>query len=265
MMSALRRPNLLTVSAALFGLWNPVIAAVFFGRREQTVLTAMILLLSLFFQRGVSPPRWLVVAGILAAGFLLPITSEYRTYAREDGLRALSRFDPVEAIVEGYQNGRAPELSHAAHVIAAAHDSGEYGYGRGYWNTMVFRFVPAQLVGRDTKDALLLPNPSERSLVLTRGTSVSGGTTQTGIADSFAEFGYFGCLFFAGVGALFRNIWVAASGLRSLSAQLLYMVTLTGSMRALTHQTWDFLPGLTYNVIFLGIVYWYARDGGGKH
>jgi hypothetical protein len=35
---------------------------------------------------------------------------------------------------------------------------------------------------------------------------------------------------------------------------------MTSAMRAITHQTLDFLPGFLYNVIFLGALMWYARD-----
>jgi hypothetical protein len=260
LMSALRRPDTVTIGAVVAGLWSPLVAAVFFGRREPTVLTALIIMLSLFFRKGVSPPRWVVLFGILAAGFLIPITSEYRMYAKDDGLMALTRFDPIQTLSDAYWNGKAGELSYAAHVIAATRETGEYGYGRGYWNTMVFRFVPAQIVGQDTKEGLMLANPSTTQLVLPRRSGVTVGTTQTGLADSFSEFGYFGCLFFALVAVLFRNLWEAATRYRSTSAQLLYMVMLSSSMRAITHQTWDFLPALVYNGLFLGVVFLYARE-----
>jgi hypothetical protein len=260
MMSALRRPNPVTVGATIFGLWSPLVAAVFFGRREPSVLVAMIIMLSLFFQRGVSPPRWLLLGGIVAAGLLNPVISQYRRYAPEEGLMALTLFDPVETVVEAYRDGEAPELALAAHYVAATNETGEYGYGRGYWNNMVFRLVPAQLIGSDVKEALMLAHPGMTPMMLTPGTGAAIGTAPTGIGDSFGEFGWFGCLFFAGVGTLFRTLWEAATRYRNLSAQLLYMQTLTLGMSALTHESVNFLPGLTCNLIFLGMVFLYARQ-----
>jgi hypothetical protein len=259
MMRFLRKPTLVTFVAVMFGLWNPVICAIFYGRREYTAQTIYIILFCFFFQRGLAPPRWLVVLGIMGVGILIPVTDRYRSYAKEDGLAAFARFDPIEAFMEGYWNGKAPELTVAARVVAVTNDSGEFNYGRGYWNVMVFRFIPAQIVGRDTKDALMMGSLTASDSTLSLATSDMVGCTQTGMGDAFVEFWYFGCLFFVVLGILFRILWDAANDSRSLLAQLLTMLMLTGAMRAITHQTSDFLPGLVYNSICLWFVVMYSR------
>ena len=43
-------------------------------------------------------------------------------------------------------------------------------------------------------------------------------------------------------------------------AQILYIQVSTTGMRALTHQTIDFLPGFIYSAIFIGLVALYARE-----
>jgi hypothetical protein len=86
------------------------------------------------------------------------------------------------------------------------------------------------------------------------------GSTLTGIGDSFREFWYFGALFFALLAIVFKSLWHACLRRDAIFAQLLYIQTSTAAMRAVTHQTVDYLPGLTYNLIFLGLVAFFARS-----
>jgi len=89
------------------------------------------------------------------------------------------------------------------------------------------------------------------------------GSTVTGMGDSFQQFGYWGCLFFAALALVFGALWRAAAPHSALFAQLLYLQSCTSAMRAVTHWTLDFLPGFLYSVIFLGLAVWYARLGTG--
>lgn len=41
--------------------------------------------------------------------------------------------------------------------------------------------------------------------------------------------------------------------------QLLYIMVCPSAMRAVTHWTLDFLPGLLYSALFLGLAAWYAH------
>ena len=91
------------------------------------------------------------------------------------------------------------------------------------------------------------------------------GSTVTGIGDSFNEFGLFGCLVFAGIAYVFKNLWVAANQPGGTVAQILYIQVSTTGMRALTHQTIDFLPGFIYSAIFIGLVALNAREHAPVH
>ena len=86
------------------------------------------------------------------------------------------------------------------------------------------------------------------------------GTTVTGMGDSFREFGYFGALFFAALAVVFKSLWHASLRPDGVFAQLLYIQTSTSAMHAVTHQTSDYLPGLVYNLIFLGVAVYFSRD-----
>jgi hypothetical protein len=91
------------------------------------------------------------------------------------------------------------------------------------------------------------------------GYTAPGGTTMTGIGDSFAEFGYFGALFFAAVAVIFKSLWYASLHRDAVFAQLLYIQTCTPAMLAITHQTTRYPPGLIYNLVFIGLAVLYAR------
>ena len=90
------------------------------------------------------------------------------------------------------------------------------------------------------------------------GIMFSRGSTITGMADTFMQFGWFGCLFFAFMGVLFKGMWAASLAPDAHFARLMYIMTITSGMRAVTHWTADFLPGLIFFGIFLGAAGIYA-------
>jgi hypothetical protein len=187
--------------------------------------------------------------------------SQYRSAMRTGDISRLRQFDFVENFERFLNRSSILELRNAAIVIEATQVSGDLGYGRAYWDQMVFRFVPAQLVGRDLKNSLMF-RPAHRGMELgvpQMRYKRPVGTTITGMGDSFHEFWYFGALFFAVLAIIFKSLWHASLRQEAIFAQLLYIQTSTAAMRAVTHQTVDYLPGLTYNLVFLGLVVFFAR------
>jgi hypothetical protein len=159
------------------------------------------------------------------------------------------------------------ELRNAAALIYSTQLRGTYGFGAAYWDEIVWRFIPAQVVGAEFKNSLMLdphiPDPNKGPEIVDLGLreySMPIGSTVTGMGDSFQQFGYFGCAFFAIMAVLFRSLWTASLEPQAYFAKLLYMLSATSAMRAVTHQTVDFLPGLLYNLIFLGLAVLYARE-----
>ena len=255
--AALRTRTVASVGAALLGLYIPALTTVYGARRESTVLTLMIVGITTYFTLRIAPPRLLVVAAFAAATVLIPIVGKYRSYAREEGLVAFTRIDPIQAFADGVSEGTAPEVSLACYCIDSAAAAGDYRYGMGYWTEMVFRFVPAQFVGAGLKSSLM----GERAYVpdnFIHTNEVPPGTTKTGLADSFEEFGYLGCGAFALLGVLFRRLWAVANA-GSVAVQIVYACTLTSAMRALTHQTTDFLPAFVATLAFCAPVFFYSR------
>ncbi len=243
----------------------PMQAALFYGRREPTVLFLMSVGLGIFFIKGKAAPRWAIIAAIVGAMLIIPSTSEYRELAREDPFAAFKEINFTEQFREALAPDAISELKNATALIAATEETGDYEFGAGYWNEIVFRFVPAQFFGSRFKSAFMISG-EHRDLsdfvyeVL--GFRLPPGLTVTGMGDSFNQFGYFGCLFFAAVGYLFKTLWAAANRPNGIVAQILYIQITTSAMRAATHQTIDFLPAFIYGLIFIGAIAFYARERG---
>lgn len=254
-------PWVVTVIAAII----PIQAAIFYGRREPTVLFILSLGMCLFFLKGKSAPRWVIITAVIAAMFAIPSAGEYRKEAADDPVEAFKQLNFVEQFKEYFAEDAVSEVRNASVLIAGTQKTGDYEWGAGYWNRIVFRFVPAQLVGEGFKRSLMIGG-QERDwgefIGETMGTSVAVGSTITGLGDSFNQFGYFGCLVFALMAYIFKNLWVAANSPNGTVAQILYIQITTTGMRALTHQTLDFLPGLIYSGFFIGLVALYAREPG---
>jgi len=252
-------PWLVTAAAA----WPSVEAAVFFGRREVTVGLIVIVGITWFYQRRVAPPRTFIVAGLLFAMVMIPATGTYRSLARASGLSAFAQLDLVGNFQTYLDEASILELRNAAVLIDATSFSDLYQFGTGYWDQLVWRFVPAQFLGADLKGSLMFQwsEPDLDIALAQRNYHMPTGSTVTGIGDAFLQFGYFGSLFFLVLGVFVRSLWVASLRPSAIFAQLLYVCTVTSAIRAITHQTVDYLPGLIFYVIFLGTAVWYARSG----
>jgi hypothetical protein len=261
LMLMLRQRTAVRIAATLIAAIVPV-QSIVFGRREPAALFALTIGLALYFQLRVRPPRWLVAALIGGAMLAIPATATYRRLQLDKDWAAVRQIDLVENFGNFLNEESVLELRNAAMLIESTLRSGEYQCGAGYWNHLVFRYVPAQTLGQQFKDSLMIGPSSEVTERELAGMDYYNpvGTTVTGMGDSFQQFGYWGCLFFAGMAVFFRKLWREASRPGVLFAQLLYMQSCTCAMRAVTHWTLDFLPGLVYNAIFLGLaVEMYAR------
>lgn len=259
LMVALRRPNALSIASTLVAAMIPL-QSILIGRREPAALFLLTIGLTLYFRQRLHPPRWLVAATILLAMLALPATSSYRRFQLQNDWEGVRQIDLVGSFKNFLNEESILELRNAAMLIEATRRSGDYEYGVGYWNHLMFRFVPAQILGPAFKESLMIRRGGEGVQRELAGMDYinPAGSTVTAMGDSFQQFGYWGCGFFIVLGAFFRRLWRAASQQKWLFAQLLYMQCCTSAMRAVTHWTLDFLPGLFYNAIFLGAALAYS-------
>lgn len=256
-----------------FGAWfftflaalNPIITIVFAGRRESAALFVLTIGLTLFFHRRIIPPRLVIASGLVFAMLAIPATAKYRTAVSQEGVVGAKGIDLIGNFSRFLNEESILELRNAAVLIYATEVRENYDYGTAYWDQLVFRFVPAQIFGREFKENLMFEEPKideekeEEVEIGIRSFTPPKGSTLTGMGDSFKQFGYFGCLFFAVVALIFRSLWETALQPNTFFAKLLYIQTSTSAMRSVTHQTVDFFPGLFYNVVFLGLAVLYAR------
>lgn len=246
----------------LIAAWNPLQNTIYGGRREQTALLFFCIAAGIFFAKGKVVSRWIVIGAICGAAILIPSTGKYRQLAYGGPINALQQIPLLENFWAALLPEKPGELKNGMVMIASTGRRGDYQMGAGYWNLMVHRFVPAQFVGRNLKDSIMIGGALEDGLEFARRESnliVTPGSLVTGVADSFRQFGFLGAGFFFFLGMWFRRFWVTALHGNAIVAQVFYIMAMVSSMRAVTHQTVDFLPGLCYSLMFLWTVILYAR------
>lgn len=264
--SALRKGDFFSWVITIMCGIGPIEAAIFAARREHFVQFILTLVLTLYYQKKIKPPRLLILGSIILAMLAIPATGSYRAIASEGDWERVHQIDLIGNFKDYFNQESILELRNAAFEIEAVRTSGAYEYGKGYSDQLVFRFVPAQIVGKAFKDSLMF-HPSEERMfaeLYRLGYVASNGSTTTGMADAFQQFGWFGFLFFAFIAIMYKSIYYATLQPDAMFAQLFYILICTSAMRAVTHQTIDFFPGVVYYGIFLGLLFLYARIPPGR-
>ena len=97
--------------------------------------------------------------------------------------------DQTSALVDSFDK-QGFEVTNGAVFIWATEESGAYDYGLYHWRSLVFGYFPGQIFGYETKRALMFEQQDEARDRI--GYKAMTGTTNTGMADCFQSFGYFG-------------------------------------------------------------------------
>jgi hypothetical protein len=261
LLSSLQRPNLAKIIITACAAALPLQTIIFYGRREATATFILTIGLSLYYFRRYVPPRWLALTLIVIALVAIPLTGAYRGIAKTGDWSQLLELRPGENLKVLVEKGKTLELRNAALLMDAAVQTGQYGYGTDYWNSLVFRFVPAQLIGRDFKNALQIKlSKSKQDLQDLYNYTAHTGTTTTGIGDSFVQFDYLGCLFFLILSYLFKSLWSSAIYKNSTVSQIFYVSLVAPALISVTHGTVRFFPDLLFRLIFIGSVIIYSRS-----
>jgi hypothetical protein len=259
-LQTLKRPSILgIICTVVSGL--PILSIVLGGRRQVTMTFLIIIGLSLFLVRRYIPPRWIIVAGLLSITFLIPLFGELRggfwnlvfSGNWQDLLSSAQR------AFNSQQKGDILELRNAALLIDAVIQTDTYGFGTGWWDAIIFQYVPGQIVGYGLKESLQFKVLDFDVLSTLYGYHIPLGTTLTGIGDSFMEFGYFGCLCFFILGYIFKNLWISSFYLKSTISRLLYMGLVSPAMLALTHGIGRFFQEAIFQVFFVSLVAYYCQ------
>jgi hypothetical protein len=233
-LSLARRPSGFTLGIILFDSMFFMDRILIGGRRSDTAELILIIALAVWFYRKIAIPRALVVIGLVAGALVINSIGDYRSASLNrdgPGWSEVSRIDWIGNFENLLENGGA-EMRNAVMRIAEADRSQNFDYGLFHWNTLVFNFVPAQLFGSDFKESLTI----ELARAYEVGYINPDGATHTGMSDAFASFWYFGALKFWIFAYLLSRIYRSAVAGDTI-CQLLYILTLTSAMLAITHHT----------------------------
>jgi hypothetical protein len=264
----LRRYSPLAAAVVAFDYVSISGFVLFGGRRGPLVELVLITFCALWFRRGIAPPRALFVIGVVASSLFINAAGEYRSLvfsinasrSEQEGGR-LPTLDEVMQIdfLRSFTSSdprRTDEARNAIFDIAATVETFGFRFGADYWNYMVFRYVPAQLVGRDMKEMLTVRLPDLAAEVYAHHPWI--GTTHTGFSDSFLSFGPAGALIFGLIASLLARHWrEAVKG--SLKGQYFYCILITTGLHSITHGTAWFVAFVPQALGFSWIVFRWAE------
>jgi hypothetical protein len=213
-------------------------------RRGEIINFGIAAAAALWFGARKTVPIAVLVAGIAGVAMVAYAIEPLRKTASEiaertgtsAGLLSLDVWKQVDFAAEVESSARkSPDFSNAVHVIDYSSRWSEYTYGRQSWDRFVFHWVPAQIVGVDTKKALMFEQGSNYERIQAEyGYTRIGGTTPTGFGFAYQEFGPFGFFYFLLIGILMGRLWSRAEA-GDVGAQTLYVSFAGNALHSVTH------------------------------
>ena len=258
MLAALKKPKMVNITAAIVAGYPIFESAFFIGRRQKTFTFLVIIGITLLYVRRLVPPKIIVIISIIISALVIPLIGQLR---EEFWLLIFSGQLQNLDIQSGFNKvieGDILELRNAAVLIDAATQNNQYGYGTGFWDRIIFQYVPGQIVGFDLKNALQFKWTSF-DLNGLFGYTIPTGSTLTGIGDSFLEFGYFGCLIFAFIGYFFKHLWISSVIQKSIFSQILYAAMISPALVGVTHGIGRFINQAIFQIICVSLVAHYSK------
>ncbi|MBE9213410.1 hypothetical protein IQ247_12160 [Plectonema cf. radiosum LEGE 06105] len=227
---------------------------IFAGRRTTMVFIAFSIVCAFYFIKNQTTPRKIIILGLLIGTLIISSIHDYRMLVRVGEWNKITEINPIQnlqAVVKQENQGMTLELRNAALVIDTVTQTGRYEWGSRYWNTLVFKWIPAQFLGSEFKKQLQLNLDLDYFDIWHQyyGYKHPKGSTSTGIGDSFSQFDYFGCLIFGIFAYFFKYLWYRSCN-GDYILQILYILLIPTAMTSLTHNTANFLPELLYYMIF---------------
>jgi len=240
------------------------------GRREPSIFLGLSSILCFYFTRNKIISKWIIILGIIVSIFAInPYTiHQYRVATELKGdltrfrqanyieflnkITEINHFDNFNKFLNTEKN---LEIRNAALYIDEVVRDKEYQWGTGYWNRLIFSWVPAQFVGKDLKNSLEIDLGIKiaafcNTVSFRYNYSCRSGQTFTGIADAFGQFDYLGCVIFGVISFFFKVLWQQALYQKSLFAKVAYINLIVRGMLVITHNTLDFPSRIIYFVIF---------------
>lgn len=232
------------------------------GRRWTMVEFTLAVGFLLWLHRRIVPPRLAIVVGLVFGTLVINGIGQYRALTLDPAGPRWSdvlKIDLIGSFTKILEDG-SYELRNTVFAIEAVDRRAAYDFGTFNWNALVFNWVPAQIVGKEFKEALIINvggNPFYEEFRYIPHT----GTTLTGISDAFASFSYFGALKFFLIALIMRRFYLGAwTG--NLACQMFYVLLLGPSLLAITHHTQWFFSTWLHVAVFVLPVLWLCRAEG---
>ena len=207
-----------------------------------------ILVLAAWFQRRRSLPPVVAVIGVLVGTLAMGSVGAYRDITMQHDRPTWTEISRIN-IFENFSQvmaGGATEMRNAVQLINAADRDMIFDFGGFHWNVLVYNYIPAQVVGYGVKATFVLdlPRPDLRDY------HPAFGTTETGMADAFTSFWWFGAVKFLLISVILSRTWRAAMN-GSAMAQIIYMFSATAAMHAVSHHTQWLFSAWIHMALFL--------------
>jgi len=218
------------------------------GRRSEAAEFVFLVGLAWWFQKRRAAPRLLTAALVLFGAVAMSSAGDYRAITTEREAFSWSdllEIDVVANFAEVIAHG-GPEVRNAVHRLDTVQDTKSFDFGLFHWNTLVFNYVPAQLVGTAVKESLTFSFEGQ----IARDYAPPIGSTETGLSDAFTSFAYLGALKFFVIGFCMRRMYDAAESGSTL-CQIVYPLMLAPAMLAITHHTQWPLSTLVHLALFI--------------
>ncbi len=246
---------------------NGVVKIILKGRRSPVILFGLLALLGLWFGRRWKMPRpFLLIAGILF--FILVFNAgSYRSIMSDNSVN--NKVDAISEVItfsgtldKIFQSSENVDAMNAVMVTSAVQKSLDLNYGAKLWNTLVFRYLPGQLVGRDLKASLYIPYEREFDIAFREfGYRFKIGSCLPGAADVFAAFHFLGFFVFYFSGRFLRWAWTQANNGIAI-AVIVYMILAPSCIRAFGGGYFSLIVNFVYPVLFIFPVLFIAKKSG---
>lgn len=264
----LRHRRIAALGIVVFNLVFIVEPILLGARRSGMAELVLIILAGLWFTRRWVPSRPMLIAGAVAAVLIVNAIGAIRAVTTEllfsddwpsaaEFADALAEIDYVAATMGEGRRIETSEFALGAAWAAAVHRDAVFNFGTRYWDVLVHRHVPGQIVGYDLKSNLQFQiNPDLSRYFDSRFVT---GLTLTGFYDAFAAFWFLGVVVFWAIARILRCLYDAASR-GEIWAQYAYAYLSVDAVLSITHGTVQFFAGMPLLLLPSAAIFFFASS-----
>jgi hypothetical protein len=285
--ATLRTPSKSRWYIVILSSFWPVFKLLFLARRTESIIFFCIILIAIFFVRGYVLPLYIMLIMLLFGALAINTIGVFRSELSEvgiglknwtdffnfnwidDWISAIRRVDwwqafqneVIKSDVSETNKSVTSELKFAASVIEVTNHSWDFGLGSSYWNTLINRYIPAQLVGKSLKFALQIPTPNIREKIFEyyKFQTFSTGFTLPLMADIFFQFWFLGLLVYYWLASMMKFLWMISVVSKNIIFQVLYVLIIPFTTVAVFAGLGNFIAECVYYSVFLIPVDRYTR------